>query len=124
MPREPSHLASHLLSYFRVANKPCPAAIPIESDAESVADGQTTPKAEPSAQAKSELADTVMKDAKTQNEEPERVEDEETGDEETYEPEKILSHRADFDEVSAYSFSLVCAYLTSTGTRHCLNRPL
>lgn len=117
-------IASHLLSYFRVANRLYPAAIPTESDTESIADGQTTPKAEPSAQAKSELADTVMKDAKTQNEEPNEEEDEETGDEETYEPEKILSHRADFDEVSACSFLAVSAYLTSTGSRHCLNRPI
>ena len=93
-------IASHLLSYLRVANTPYPAAIPTESDTESIADGQSTPKAEPSARAKSELADTVMKDAKTQNEEPNEEEEEETGDEETYEPEKILSHRADFDEVS------------------------
>ena len=106
MPRERSHLASHLLSSIRVANTSYSAAIPIESDTESVADGQTTPKAEPSAQAKSELADTVMKDAKAHSEESKEEEDEETGDEETYEAEKILSHRADFDEVSAHPFLL------------------
>ena len=121
MPRERSHLASHLLSCIRVANTSYSAAIPTESDTESVADGQTTPKAEPSAQAKSELADTVMKDAKAQSEEEE---EEETGDEETYEAEKILSHRADFDFVSAHPILAVSAYLTSPGTRHCLNRPL
>ena len=76
--------------------------MPSESDAESVADGQSTPKAEASAQAKSELADTVMKDAKAQSEEPEGEEDEGSGDDEEYVPEKILGHRADFDEVSRH----------------------
>ena len=106
MPRERSHLASHLLSCFRVANTSCPAALPIESDAESVADEQTTPKAESHAQTKSPLADTVMKDAKAESENIKGEEDEETGDEEAYEPEKILSHRADFDEVSPHPFLL------------------
>lgn len=85
---------------IQIANSGQLAAIPNESDVESVAEGQTTPKAEPSAkQAKTELKDTVMKEAKAQSAEPEGEEEEETGDEEEYVPEKILGHRADFDEV-------------------------
>lgn len=66
---------------------------------ESVADEQSTPKANPSDQAKDELADTIMKDAKAQDEGPEDNESEAATDDEEYVPEKILNHRADFDEV-------------------------
>ena len=45
-----------------------------------------------------------MKDTKAQSEDSKGEEDEETGDEETYEPERIISHRADFDEVGAHPF--------------------
>lgn len=47
-----------------------------------------------------------MKDAKAEGEDIKGEEDEETGDEEAYEPEKIISHRADFDEVSPHPFLL------------------
>lgn len=40
-----------------------------------------------------------MKDVKAQSKDPEGEEDEESGDEDEYVPEKILAHRADFDEV-------------------------
>lgn len=86
--------------HFQIANSCQLAAIPTESDAESVAEGQITPKAEPSAkQAKTELKDTVMKEAEAQNAEPEGEEEEESGDENEYQPVEILGHRADFDEV-------------------------
>ncbi|KAG7006244.1 hypothetical protein G7Y79_00015g038340 [Physcia stellaris] len=88
-----------------------PPAIPTESDAESVAEGQITPKAEPSAkQAKTELKDTVMKEAEAQKAEPEGEEEEESGDDEGYEPEAILGHRADFDQEPGISSTV--RYLT------------
>lgn len=93
-----------ILIPFQIANSSQLAAIPTESDAESVAEGQITPKAEPSAkQAKTELKDTVMKEAEAQKAEPEGEEEEESGDDEGYEPEAILGHRADFDQVMRLS---------------------
>ena len=80
------------------------APVPAESDAESVASGQVTPRANPSDQAKDELADTIMKDSKAQIEDdPEDQESEAATDDEEYVPEKILTHRADFDLVSSTS---------------------
>lgn len=83
--------------------------MPAESETESVASGQVTPRANPSDQAKDELADTIMKDSKAQNEdsnaqienENEDKEPEAATDDEEYVPEKILTHRADFDLVSS-----------------------
>ena len=68
---------------------------------ESVAEEQSTPRANPSDQAKDELADTIMKEAAA--EDPEDNESEAATDDEEYVPEKILNHRADFDEVRSSS---------------------